>query len=194
MRFLLAFIVMGVVGLLCIPSAEADCRVVRQRVVAVQHAAVVTVKETVVVPVTVAAFAAYPVQVPTYSIGYDPHAGEVQELRRSVRELTQALQGLRTGATPAPQPASDLTAKAAQVLTARCATCHTGAAAKGKVQLFTESGVLNPTLDWFAAWAEAESGRMPPAPAQPIPDDEERVLKEKVREVAQLRKQQSLKK
>jgi len=198
MRYLIAFVTLGVVGLWAIPNAGADCHVQRQRVI-VHHAAiahqVVAVKQAVVTPITVAAFAAYPVQVPTYSVGYDPHAGEIQELRKTVRELTRALQGLSSGTatgrptpspTPTPTPAppsDDLQAKALKVITARCAQCHTEQTAKGMGGNFTilRGGNFDPaltTLDVVHLADRAHSGSMPPPKSgPPIPDEEAAILR-----------------
>lgn len=49
-----------------------------------------------------------------------------------------------------------------QVLTARCASCHTGPQSKGGVVLFNASGVLNPQADKQRAIRAVEDGRMPP--------------------------------
>ena len=49
-----------------------------------------------------------------------------------------------------------------QVLTARCASCHTGPTSKGGVVLFNSPGVLNPQADKQRAIRAVEDGRMPP--------------------------------
>ena len=187
MKYLIALTVAGVGGLLCIPPAEADCRAVRQRVV-VQHAAVahqvVAVKQAVITPVAVAAFA-YPVQVPTYSVGWDAHGGEIQELRKTVKELTQALKSIQPGAAqqPAQPPADDLQAKALKIVTARCAQCHTEQTAKGMGGDFVilKGGQFNPalsTLDVVHIADRSHSGSMPPPKSgPPIPDEEAQVLR-----------------
>lgn len=179
-------------------TADADsCRAVqvqRQRVV---HAAVVQHHHAVAAVVAPVAVAQYlPIQVPTYSAGYVVDNGETAALRRSIERLEKTIQKL--SATPtsraAPVPDVGITGQAQQVLTARCAQCHTGAAAKGSLAIFTEPGKLNPAVDRFVLWEAADSGQMPPAPAKEIPDDEARVLREWVKEAAQVRKAQALKK
>ena len=168
MKYLIALTVAGICGLLCIPSAEADCQAIRQRVI-VHHAAhqVVAVKQAVIAPIAVATFAAYPVHVPTYSVGYDPHGGEIQELRKTVKELTQALKGMQNGVTPqqTAQPApDDIKARAIQLVSAKCGSCHTGATPSGKFVIFTEPGKMNTglnILDLVEMEKQSKDGRMP---------------------------------
>ena len=184
MRYLIALTVVGVCGLLCIPSAEADCRAVRQRVI-VHHAAhqVVAVKQAVIAPIAVAAFAAYPVQVPTYSVGYDPHGGEIQELRKTVKELTQTLKGMQNGTAPqqTAQPApDDIKARAIQLVSAKCGSCHTGANPSGKFTIFSEPGKMNAglnILEMVEMEKQAKDGRMPKA-QPPLTDSEFQLLEQ----------------
>lgn len=166
----------------------ADCH--RQRVIVQHHAAVVNHHvAAVVAPVYVAQYV--PVQVPTYSVGYAaPQQQQDTSLALAVEKLSLAVERLSKGG--AQTQADSLDAKAAGVLAARCASCHTGAASKGKLAIFTAPGQLAPTVDRFLLWEAADSGRMPKG-GQPIPDDEARVLREWVAQAAQQRRAQTTK-
>ena len=174
-------------GLLAVPTADATGCVSRSRVIVRQQVVqAVAVKQAVIAPIAVAAFAAVPVTVPQYSVGYNPNGaaeGEITELRQAIQELREAIRGLRQPAAPPPE-ADDLQAKAARVLNNRCALCHSeGTAAKeGGGFVMFKGGQLNPALtrdDFFHMWERSSAGTMPPKDrGQPIPDDEERLLRE----------------
>lgn len=155
----------------------ADCRsrVVVQRQAVVNHhvAAVVT-------PVAVAQFVAVPVAVPTYSVGPSHQSQtDIDAIARALDRLTAAVERLGKGGVQ--QPDNSLEAKALSVLNARCAQCHTGAQAKGKLTIFARPGELSATLntlDLVAMLEEVKAGRMPKAPAPPLEDGELLILQE----------------
>lgn len=172
-----AFLTLALAFVLCLPAAldASGCGVpvVRQRAFVVNH----HVAAVAVEPVYVATFAAVPVAVPHYSVGYQPDGGEIAELRKAVRELSKTVQELRQVQAAGPPVSDELNAKAWQLLSAKCATCHTGPDSKGRVQIFLAPGQPNRDVDRFALWDAAESGRMPKG-KEPVPDDEARLLRE----------------
>ena len=190
MRFLIAITGLAAWLLSAAPSPAQNCGVVRQRVIHQQHV-VHAAHVAVVQPAVIATFAAVPVAVPHYSVGYDPHGGELAELRKAVRELSKTVLDLRAAEpVAAPRrdvPTDDVSGKAWQVLSKHCASCHTGAQAKGKVTIFSEPGKPNPSADLFLLWEAADAGRMPKG-AAPINDDEARALRELVALTAKQRR------
>ena len=190
MRFLIALTGLSAWLLSAAPAPAQSCGVVRNRVVHQQHV-VHAAHVAVVQPAVIATFAAVPVAVPHYSVGYDPHGGELAELRATIRELRKTVELLgKAEATPTPRrdvPTDDVSGKAWQVLAKHCASCHTGAQAKGKVTIFSEPGKPNPGVDLFLLWEAADAGRMPKS-AAPISDDEARALRELVALTAKQRR------
>jgi len=83
-------------------------------------------------------------------------------------ELMKAKYGISPTSTagnnpPPPVPSSDdLTAKVKSILSKNCASCHTGAASKGQVVIFSDKEVLNPNAPRQRIWDAADEGRMPP--------------------------------
>lgn len=60
-------------------------------------------------------------------------------------------------------------------LTPSCASCHTGAKARGEFVLFDAPGRVSPRADWKRALAAVASGRMPPPNSgKPVPSQEDR--------------------
>jgi hypothetical protein len=68
-----------------------------------------------------------------------------------------ALPGVGGSVPPVGGPVNPL-----QVLSVRCASCHTGPSSKGGVQIFTAPGQFNPTVDRQRLIRAVEDGRMPP--------------------------------
>lgn len=73
-------------------------------------------------------------------------------------------------------PATPMVRTAFSVLAGKCGACHTGDGAKGDFQIFASRGVLSPTLDMNAVMDAVLEGRMPPAPRQPLSEQEKRIL------------------
>lgn len=180
-------------------SASGDsCRAVRQRVV-VQHHAAVAVKQAVIAPIAVAAYAPI-VTVPQYSVGWDSGAGEVAELRKAIKELREAIQGLQGPGTGQGAQGNDVQVRAIKILTSHCARCHAEPVAKAEGGDFVmfKGGQINTSLsrdDLWHIWERSDSGSMPPPKkGEPISDDEARVLREWLGQVAKVeraaRKQQ----
>ncbi len=138
-----------------------------------------------------------PVAIPTFSVGYAPGYGgppgpgqDVQALTVLVRRLEQRIAALSVpqqapGGRPAveapPQQAAPAAAKETgwvNVLTTRCASCHTGATSKGKFALFAQPGqlaALTPAQIGASIMRMQQAGtkeQMPPAPAPPLTDQE----------------------
>lgn len=164
-------------------TVSANSCVSRQRVVVQQQ--VVTVKQAVVTPIAVASFAAIPIQVPTYSVGYNQRNDyELEELRKAIQELRLAIQSLKQGSHNHPPENSDLQTKATQILVNRCARCHNEMVAEkegGKFIMF-QGGKLSSALskeNIFDIWERSDAGSMPPpGKGDPIPDEEARLLRD----------------
>lgn len=56
---------------------------------------------------------------------------------------------------------NDIEVKAINILSNRCAGCHTGATAKGKFQIFSAAGRLNKSVSKFDVWESVDESRMP---------------------------------
>jgi hypothetical protein len=72
----------------------------------------------------------------------------------------------------ASQPPAGGNAQAPAALTTHCAQCHTGPRSKGKVQIFTAPGVLNPNLPKDKMLEVLRAGKMPP-PQRPRPSQQD---------------------
>lgn len=63
----------------------------------------------------------------------------------------------------APPPVPSHNGSVDLVLKTNCSSCHSGAAAKGKMMMFDGQGNLNSNVNKQAIWDAADTGRMPPA-------------------------------
>lgn len=193
------FVILACVVLLFAGPAVADC-VPRARVVTYQQHQVYPsyVQHAVYVPVAVFE----PIKA-VYAVGgsYRQDSAEVAELARAMEKLAGTVDRLAGRAELAPAlraaepvaaprrdvPADDVSGRAWQVLSKHCASCHTGAQAKGKVTIFSEPGKPNPNVDLFLLWESADAGRMPKG-MNPISDEEARTLRELVALAAKQRR------
>jgi mono/diheme cytochrome c family protein len=184
--------VLTILGVLAWASLSQAChqpvRVVN-RVEVVKE--VVVVKEVAAfvasfVPVVSVGYAA-PV-VPAYGLQqpYGPPAQAVvpqqavdpcAEVRQQLAALAAEVKQLRNGGAPPPvQPMQNaaVTGRHVAVLAAKCAKCHTGATARGKLQLYTAPGQLNPLAadQKLKVLAMVRKGLMPPKPEAPLTEQE----------------------
>jgi mono/diheme cytochrome c family protein len=96
----------------------------------------------------------------------------------SFRSYASAYQTSPQMTAPAATPAMAKPADAASVLARRCASCHSGAAAQGRLALFDDTGALLSKLPRRRIVEAVESGRMPqPASAVRLTNAEIELLR-----------------
>jgi mono/diheme cytochrome c family protein len=116
----------------------------------------------------------------SYVVGHGADA-RIKKLEESIEKLTtiadrqsqilEHLRGQGSGSTPSAGE-SAITSQARQVLQTNCASCHTGDAAKGSFRLDRELSVADKLL----VSQVVTSGAMPPAPKEPLSDDEAAII------------------
>lgn len=113
-----------------------------------------------------------PAQPPPQAGASDPSQFTDAQIDSLIARIEQRLDARRNGdkaPPPAAAPPPTATLDALSILTLKrgnsqksCMDCHTGAAAKGKMVIFTAPGQLNPKANWVAIWDATDAGRMPP--------------------------------
>lgn len=161
------------------PAAAQHCGSYFSRGYVRSYAAPVVVKKEV----AVATFVPLVVAVPAYGVGYPaavavPQATTEAKLEALLQRLEQQL-GTGSVATPeqraSVQPQGD---GAAAILSAHCAKCHTGEAAKGGFPIFQHPGLLASLDKGSRARILLECGEnaMPPPPVGKTPQDNPNAL------------------
>lgn len=120
---------------------------------------------------------AYPQLYYSYTVGQSQALQERVSLLETVvanqQTLSEQIVQLQMQQVSLTQPAvNPIEAKALEIVRANCVSCHQGGDAKGGLDL---TGAID-TATKISVMDEVVSGRMPPAPKEPLSDEDARVI------------------